>query len=349
MSNLPKYLYAKNSIVDRIKKGIIVDKLPGERVLATELGVSYMTIRKAVAELVEEGILHKLTTKGTFVSNRKISPKATGNLGFFLDDKIKGGISSPYYSLIFKALEKHLKEKGYNLIMFTDFENLNPLTHQKKIDGVIICCFPRLEEKIQEIKKFLPILLLDNLAKDKSIPSITIDNFNSCFESTDYLWNLGHRRIGFVSGLLDSNVCVERLEGYVSAINSHGLEKDKTLIYRGDYSYESGSKAAQYFLSLENRPSAIMFANDSMAIGAMKVIQEQGLKIPEDISIIGFDDIEIASKIFPSLTTNAAPIDKMAKKSVEIITSAIKGEDIDFQHIIMPAELILRESCQQKS
>jgi len=349
MTKLPKYIYAKNSILDRIKDGTIEDKLPGERVLAKELEVSYMTVRKAIAELVEEGILHKFTTKGTFVSNRKVSPKVTGNLGFFLDEKIEGGISSPYYSLIFKALEKNVKQKGYNLIMFSDFENLNPLTHQKKIDGVIICCFPRLEERVQEIKKFLPILLLDNLAKDKSIPSITIDNFNSCYESTDYLWNLGHRKIGFVSGLLDSNVCVERLEGYVSAINSHGQEKDKKLIYRGDYSYESGSKAAEYFLSLDTPPSAIMFANDSMAIGAMKVIQERGLKIPEDISIIGFDDIDISSKIFPSLTTNSAPIEKMAKKSVDLITSAIEGHDIDFTHLIMPAKLVLRESCRQNN
>ncbi|MBN1326627.1 MAG: GntR family transcriptional regulator [Candidatus Cloacimonetes bacterium] len=345
--SIPKYINVKHKIIEGIKNGSIVDKLPGERILAQEYNVSYMTIRKAITELTEEGILHKFTTKGTFVSNRKISPKATYNLGFFLDEEIKEGISSPYYSLIFKALEKTVKKNGYNMLLFSDSNDLNPLNNHKKIDGVIICCFPRLEQKIQEIKKLLPIVLLDNLAKDKSIPSITIDNFNSCYESTNYLWSLGHRHIGFISGLLDSDVCKERLQGYVSALNAYGMEEDAAMIFKGDYSYESGSKAAEYFLSLPEPPTAIMCANDSMAIGAMKVIQENGLKIPDDISIIGFDDIEIASRIFPTLTTNAAPITEMAEKSVSMLLSAISGKDIDYEHIIMPARLITRESCKR--
>jgi DNA-binding LacI/PurR family transcriptional regulator len=347
--SIPKYVHVKQKIIERIKNGTIVDKLPGERVFATELDVSYMTIRKAITELVDEGILYKNTTKGTFVSNRKISPKTTRNIGFFLDEAIKEGISSPYYSMVFKAIEKVAKKDGYNVLLFSDSEAINPLNNQKKVDGVVVCCFPRLENKIQEIKNLLPLVLLDNIANDKSIPSITIDNFNSCYESANYLWTLGHRRIGFVSGLLDSNICIERLHGYKSALKSHGIDEDKTLIFKGDYSYESGSKAAKYFLALPELPTSIMFANDSMAIGAMKVIQESGLSIPDDISIIGFDDIEIASRIFPSLTTNAAPINTIAEKAVSMIISAINGKDIEYQHIIMPAQLIIRLSCKTNS
>ncbi len=340
-----KYIRIKNKIKDSIKNGAIVDKLPGERVLASELGASYMTVRKAIAELVEEGVLHKASTRGTFVNNKTRNSKFTGNIGFFLDDQIQEGISSPYYSLLFKSLEEEVARSGYNMLLFSDFDDLNPLTSQKKIDGVIICCFPRIEDKIQTIKKYLPIVLLDNIASDKSIPSVTIDNFNSCSHSAEYLISLGHRRIGFISGLMDSDICKDRLLGYKNALARIGLRADKELLFKGDYSFESGELAAKYFLSLPQPPTAIMCSNDSMAIGAMKVIRESGYRIPADFSIIGFDDILVASRVFPALTTNIAPIEEMAAKAVEILLSEIAGKQAAFLHVILEAKLVKRDSC----
>ena len=224
MTNSPhKYIRIKNKIKDSIKSGSITDKLPGERALATELGVSYMTVRKAIAELVEEGILHRASTKGTFVNNKSRNSRYTGNIGFFLDEQIKEGISSPYYSLLFKSLEEEVAQRGYNILLFSDFDDLDPLKNNKKIDGVIISCFPRLEDRIQSIKKYLPIVLLDNIAADKSIPSVTIDNFNSSSHSVEYLISLGHRRIGFISGLMDSDICKNRLLGYQNALARFGI------------------------------------------------------------------------------------------------------------------------------
>ncbi len=341
----PKYIHIKNRIKEGIKNGTYTWKLPGERVLAQELNVSYMTVRKAVSELVEEGILHKLTTKGTFVSHRKMSPKVTRNIGFFLDKAIKQGVSSPYYSLVFQALEETVRKNGYTISLFTNFDDLNPLKNQKKIDGVIICCFPRIEDDIQEVKKYFPVVLLDNVAADKSMPSVTIDNFNSCHQSAEYLLSLGHKRIGFITGLMDSDVSRDRLLGYKKAVYPNGSTNDKVLVCQGDYSYESGEAAGEYFISLSKPPTAIICANDSMAIGAMKVIQEKGLRIPDDISIIGFDDIDVASKVYPTLTTNAAPIETMAEKAVNMLIDSISGQELDYEHKILPAQLIIRDSC----
>jgi LacI family transcriptional regulator, repressor for deo operon, udp, cdd, tsx, nupC, and nupG len=346
MTNTPhKYIRIKKRIKEMIKNGSLVDKIPGERVLARELDVSYMTLRKAVAELVEEGLLYKVSTKGTFVGHKKNNSRITNNIGFFLDESINEGISSPYYSLVFRSLEEEAAHIGYNILFFSDFDDLNPLKNKKKVDGVIICCFPRIEDKIQEIKNYVPIVLLDNLAADKSIPSVTIDNFNSCSNSTGYLLSMGHRRIGFVSGLLDSDVCKDRLLGYNNALTRFGIKNDKELVFRGDYSCESGERAGKYFVSLSDPPSAIVCANDSMAIGAMKVIRESGFRIPEDISIIGFDDILLASRVFPALTTNAAPIEEMARKTVEILRKEMNGGNTDYLHVILEAKLIKRDSC----
>lgn len=346
MTNSPhKYIRIKNKIKDSIKNGSIADKLPGERVLAAELGASYMTVRKAVADLVEEGILHRASTKGTFVSNKSRNNKITHNIGFFLDEEIKEGISSPYYSFLFKSLEEELTRRDYNILFFSDFDDLDPLKNNKKIDGVIISCFPRIEDRIQTIKKYLPIVLLDNHAADKSIPSVTIDNFNSSRNAVEYLFTLGHRRIGFISGLMDSDICKDRLQGYQSALTGFGIKAERELVFKGDYSFESGERGGKYFVALKNPPTAIVCANDSMAIGAMKVIRESGLKIPDDISIIGFDDILVASMVFPPLTTNAAPVETMAARAVEILLAEIKGDYAGFQHIILEAPLVIRDSC----
>jgi DNA-binding LacI/PurR family transcriptional regulator len=273
-----------------------------------------------------------------------MSPKNTQNIGFFLDESIRQGISSPYYSLVFKAMENIVKKVGFNLLLFSDPEDMHPLKNQKKIDGVIICSFPRLEKQIQEIKKFLPIVLIDNNAADKSIPSVTINNFNACSESAQYLISIGHKRIGFISGLLDSDICKDRLNGYLNGLSIHDFKDDKSLIYKGDYSYESGEKAAKYFLSLPQPPTAIMCANDSMAIGAMKVIQENKFNIPNDISVVGFDDIEVSARMFPALTTNTAPIEQIAQKAVNILISSINGTYLEYKHVILPAKLTLRGS-----
>ncbi|MBN2829877.1 MAG: GntR family transcriptional regulator [Candidatus Cloacimonetes bacterium] len=346
MSNkTPKYLNVKEIIKDGIRTGEIVGKLPGERVMAEMYNVSYMTVRRAITELVEEGILHKFTTKGAFVSHSKMTPKITHNIGFFLDSGIKEGISSPYYSLVFEALEKEVKKKGYSLVLFSDSDDLNPINNKKKIDGAVICCFPRIENKIQELKRMLPIVLLDNLSTDKSIPSVTLDNFNSSSQAAHYLFALGHRRIGFISGLLDSDVCNERITGYTSALVSNGIKVDEKLIYNGDYSYESGEKGADYLLSLTPPPTAIMCANDSMAIGAMKSIRERGYRIPEDVSVIGFDDIKVSSMVFPSLTTITAPIERLAERVIAMLLAMIDGVDLDYQHVILPAPLTIRNSC----
>lgn len=344
----PKYIQAKNKIKDNIKRSVFVDKLPGERVLADELGVSYMTVRKAVSELVEEGILYKDGTKGTFVNNGNSGSKVTHNIGFFLDSRIREGISSPYYSLIFHSLEKEVIKKGFNLIYFSNFDDLNPLKNKKKIDGVVISCFPRLENAIREVKKLMPIVLIDNASSDKSIPSVTIDNFNGIVDSFDYLWSLGHRRIGFIAGLQDSNVGKDRVKGYKSALVSRDISVDNELIYTGDYSYSSGEKGANHLLSLKERPTAIMCANDSMAIGAIKAIREKGFSIPEDISIIGFDDIDVASQVHPALTTMAVPIKQIANVSIDILTALIDGADLEYQHTILPANLVVRDSCTSK-
>ena len=347
MSDLPKYIIVENYIKKEIKNKTLVDKLPGERSLAKELGFSYMTIRKAIENLVTEEVLYKVPTKGTYVNKDKGKKKKTLTIGYFLDGSIKSGISSPYYSLILNALEKVAAKEDYSVVYFSDTSVERLKKTLSKLDGVIATCFPRIENTIQEIKDNIPIVLIENSAADKTIPSVIIDNFNANLDSADYICNLGHTRIGFMTGLEDSDIGKSRYAGFKHGLNKNNIESDESLIFRGNYSYEAGIEGAEYYLSLEQIPTAIICANDSMALGAMQKFKQEGFDIPEDISIIGFDDIDVASHIMPTLTTIRAPVNQIAKQAFATLKDLIMNKEPEHQHIAIAAKLMIRESCSK--
>ena len=343
----PKYILVEEKIKKAIKDKEMVGKLPGERTLAKEFGYSYMTIRKAIDNLVNEGILYKLPTKGTFVADRKTTKKNTKIIGYFLDNSIVAGLTSPYYSLIFNALEKQAAKNGYSLIYFSDIGDSNTFNNMNKVDGMIISCFPRIEHIVHDISQHVPVVVMDNSSADKTIPSIIIDNFNAVSDSVKYLCSLGHKRIGFMAGLEDSDVGKNRYAGFQSGLKKHAIKIDEKLIYRGNYSFESGAAGADYFLSLKKPPTAIMCANDAMAIAALQIATQRGLKVPDDISILGFDDIAVASQISPPLTTIAAPIEEIAKLAFSNLNDLIQGKKLSHEHIALPAKLVARGSCSE--
>jgi DNA-binding LacI/PurR family transcriptional regulator len=347
----PKYVLVEKHIKQAIKNRTITDRLPGERTLAEELGFSYMTIRKAIENLVGEGILYKVPTKGTFVADGKTKkPKdSKKTIGYFLDSSIKSGISSPYYSLVFNEIEKTASKCGYSTVYFSEVSDENLPVILSRVDGVIATCLPRLESTIQRIKKHVPLVVLDNSSVDKSIPSVIIDNFNADLESVNYVYSLGNRRIGFVMGLEDSDVGKNRFAGYRQGLNQNGIGFDEKLVFRGNYSYESGEAGADYFARLAAPPTVIICANDSMAMGAMRSLHQHGIRVPDDMSIVGFDDIEVASQITPALTTVVAPIEKIATTASEMLCQLMDGKQPVSSHVALPANLIIRQTCARRN
>lgn len=341
----PKYILVENHIRKAIQNKQIEGRLPGERTLAQQLGVSYMTVRKSIENLVSEGVLYKVPTKGTFVNTDKQLKKKSRTLGFFLDSSIGAGISSPYYSMLFNAIEKEAARNDYSVVYFSDANQEKLHKTLQKLDGVIATCFPRIETTILEIKQSVPVVVVDNSAADKTIPSVIIDNFNADVDSVDYAYSLGHTSIAFMTGLEDSDIGKSRYAGYQHGLTKNGIQPDPSLVFRGNYSHEAGIEGADYFLSLAQLPTAVICANDEMALGAMQKFTQAGFDIPTDISIIGFDDIEVASQITPTLTTIAAPVNDIAKHAVGILKDLIHNESPQQQHIALPAKLIIRKSC----
>jgi LacI family repressor for deo operon, udp, cdd, tsx, nupC, and nupG len=178
---------------------------------------------------------------------------------------------------------------------------------------------------------------------------VVTDNFSAIVAPIEHLCSLGHTRIGYISGLHDSDIGLHRLKGFEIATQRNSLAQDKELVYEGDYSYESGAKGAMQFFQLSKPPTAIMCGNDTMAIGAIKAIRERGLQIPQDVSVIGFDDIAVASEIHPPLTTVAAPVKEIAVNSVRMLTSLIERRPLKEKHLALSTSLVVRQSCSKAS
>jgi DNA-binding LacI/PurR family transcriptional regulator len=189
------------------------------------------------------------------------------------------------------------------------------------------------------------VVCIDNSSANKAIPSIVIDNFNAVVDSVNYLSTLGHDRIGFITGLDDSDVGRNRFAGYLNALQRNGISQRDELIFKGDYTYQTGIDGADYLLSLNTAPTAIVCANDTMALGVLKKLSQEGISVPDDISVIGFDDIRVASHMTPALTTVAAPIVEIARHAVDMLQAMISGTNMDNRHIILPGQLKLRDTC----
>jgi LacI family transcriptional regulator len=179
---------------------------------------------------------------------------------------------------------------------------------------------------------------------DPNYASVHATNYQGAMDAMEYLIGLGHKRIGFISGRAELESSTRRLMGYRDAVKKAGLRIDDQLIASGDYTTETGISCTQQLLSLENPPTAIFASNDQMAMGVFQVAQEMGLRIPEDLSVIGFDNI-MESK-YMGLTTVDQFISEMGFVATQMLIKLINGEPLDSQTYRMQTKLIVRTSCQ---
>ncbi|MCH4876074.1 LacI family transcriptional regulator [Pseudomonas sp. TMW22090] len=175
-------------------------------------------------------------------------------------------------------------------------------------------------------------------------PSISLDNRAAAKAMTEHLIELGHRRIGLIKGPKSSPLTRDRVAGYQDALNQAGIEADPALVCHGDFSLKAGDDGAAAMLALPDRPTALFCENDEMAIGALKRIRQSGLRVPEDISLVGFDDIPFAAYCDPPLTTISQPAAAFGQRAVEMLIALIEKKPLAERHVVLPFELTLRES-----
>ena len=176
---------------------------------------------------------------------------------------------------------------------------------------------------------------------------IIIDDIAGGIMATEYLIKLGHRRIAHITGPLTTRSALNRLKGYQLALKNYNIEYDNELIGEGDFRIKGGYQVMKRFLKLTKLPTAIFAANDLLALGAMQAIQKKNFYIPEKFSVIGFNDIELASFVYPSLTTIRQPILEMGNLAVKMLLKIIIDNEFNQKKVILRPKLIIRESCKE--
>lgn len=201
---------------------------------------------------------------------------------------------------------------------------------------------PQLEWALREN---IPVVVINNFVDDLEVSCVAIDNLGGAKNAVQYLIGLGHTRIAHIAGDTLSQAAVFRLEGYKKALAENGIKENLEYIVKTDYSRGQARQATEKLLSLNDPPSAVFVASDSMALEVMAVIMEKGKRVPDDISIIGFDDNPSSLYGAVAMTTVRQPLIRMAEAGVKELYSLIKGKK-EIAKIVLPTELIIRDSCK---
>lgn len=313
------------------------------RVLNNKPDVSEATKRRVKKAIEELGYKPSGLARGLVLQK-------TNSIGLIIPD-----ISNPFFPAIVKGIERRAKELGYSLLLCTTDNDKQEetealaLLRSKQVDGIILSFSLQSQEALLELEKQgFPIVQIDRQVKKSGYPAVTIDNQKSAFKATEFLINQGHTKIGHVTGHLNVETALQRLDGFRLALKKHGVEYREDWVLPGDFGRETGKACMERFIAMSERPTAIFFANDLMAFGAYEAIFNHGLNIPEDFSIIGHDNIDVASVIKPGLTTMEQPQYRLGQIAAEKLIGMIEGkQDSPAQTVVLESDLVVRESVKQ--
>ena len=309
------------------------------RVLTNAENVTEKTRRK-VLDAIEELNYHPN------ILGRQLRKMATNTILVVVPD-----ITNPFFSKVLRGIEMLAMQNGYQVLLadtqnyiISETEYLNFL-HYKQVEGIILLTTKSNQQLVKQLSEDSPVVLACEYMEEAQIPTVSIDNISSARKITQHLIRLGHSRIAHICGPMDIILSRDRLKGYQQAIGQNHLELDPILIQEGDFSYESGYNLMNKLLALENPPTAVFAANDLMAIGAIKSIKSHQLSVPQDIAVVGFDDIQMASIMEPAITTISQPAFEIGNKAMELLLGLMAKEQIVKKQYILEDQLVIRESC----
>jgi len=340
------------ALLNKIKDGSYQSGalLPSERELSALFNVDRLTVRRSLEMLVNEGLVEKKPGLGTWV--RSLPPRLSGsvksgNIVFVLPRSVSriDRITEPCISSLFYRIEKELARQDFQLIYTTVAEDdgLPALLSDSRVMGILfVSQIPRrFLDKARELGLPAVVVNYDN----EYFPSILPDRETGSYEAVGHLIELGHRRIAFISGIPSYQSSQASYRGYKHALVDADLDWKSQIMREGDWTFDGGYRAMKSILEeQEKHPTAVFACNDMTALGAIEAIREAELRVPEGISVVGFDNVEQGSQSNPRLTTVNMDTDLMAKAACQKLVFTIESGQIHSVKIIVPAKLIVRES-----
>ena len=281
---------------------------------------------------------------------RSLKVKATKTIGLLVT-----ATNNPFFSEVMAGVEQYCQKNQYNLIIATTGgdakrlqQNLQTLIH-KQVDGVLLMCGDSRFQADMELTVPLPLVVMDWWFTELNADKILENSEYGGYLATKSMVDVGHQKIGIITGNLRKSVAKNRLQGYKKALSEANIVLNPDWIVESHFDFEGGIVGAQKLLALSDRPTAIFCCSDTIAIGAYQAIQNQGLRIPQDISIMGYDDIELARYLFPSLSTISQPKAELGKLAVETLLQRIQEPNENYRTLVLEPTCILRESISSPS
>jgi len=329
------------------------------RDVAQRAGVSTSTVSHVSNDtrIVSDGVrrrvleaMHELGYEPNAVA-RSLKTRRSHTVALIMSD-----IGNPFFTSVVRGVEDVLRAHGFTLILGNSDEDRGReeaylrLLGAGRVDGLILApagdSYPYID-RLMQTKTAL--VFLDRVVAGSEVPAVLLDNSQAARMATQHLIALGHRRIGMVSGRPGISTTSERLAGYQAALVAAGIAYDPCLVAEGRSRLEDARHATSRLLELEERPTALVVANNLMTIGAVMAIEARGLDIPGDVALVGFDDAIWAEAFRPRLTTIAQPTYEIGRTAADLLMRRIESPTADVPaRILLTGRLVIRESCGAK-
>jgi LacI family transcriptional regulator len=326
------------------------------REVAREAGVSVATVsrvvtgshhrvRPATRRRVQAAVA-RLRYQPNLIA-RGLKKRITHTIGLIVPD-----ISNPFFPAIARGIEDVASRAGLGVLLCNTYEDLAKeraylaLLDNRMVDGLIFATAGANTGHLRMLRRRgVPVVLVARAPDRVGIDAVLVDNRGGARAATAHLIGLGHREIAFVGGPASVRVDVEREAGYREALDAAGIPVNPRLILQGDFRAEGGAAAVSALLERGERFTAIFAANDLMAIGAMEELRRRGRHVPQDVAIVGFDDITFASLVEPRLTTVAQPKYRMGSLAMERLLELLSGGSRRPRRLVLDPQLVVRDSC----
>lgn len=260
-------------------------------------------------------------------------------------------LSGPYYSELIRSIQDVALANGYDLIACSSMGGKDSTAvrflRERRVDGAVVLAHNMTDEILMDSAgDRFPIVVMDRELSGSGLINVRVDSEQGGYDATRYLIEAGHRTIAYISGPSNSSDNVLRYQGYLRAMHEAGLEEKAKWRLSGNFVREGGYSATKMMMMQGELPSAVFYANDEMAIGGLKALQEGGISVPEDISVIGFDDIQLAEYVHPPLTTIRQPKQEAGSLAGHLLFQMLDGEEVNDSYKLK-IELVERESVRK--
>ena len=325
---------------------------PTIRDVAARAGVSYQTVSRVInssggVRPATQARVEAAIAELGFRANAIAQFMATGSTHTLTC--LSPNLTDYTFACIIEGAEQEARQHGYYLFSASapdesTFDRLiDQMITSRRTEGLMVIN-PYADDRFTLLPHAVPTVFVGARPREESVDSVALDDVGAGRLATQHLLARGHRRIGVICGPAMEDCTQDRLEGYQAALTDAGISCDNALVMEDDWSATSGYRALTRLLELDSPPTAIFAQNDRMAVGVLRAARDRGLDIPQDLAVIGVDDMPLASYFDPPLTTLRQDLYAIGRQAAQLVIQAIEQPDAPRQHLLLPAELVVRQS-----